>query len=189
MNHPPISCLVPRARAPVLPVLLLALAGCREPEGIRRYRVPKEASGPAPRLTYRVPEGWSSGPLVVSRGGVQVRRDAAFEVARDGQRVEITVTSLPAAAGSLPANLNRWRQQMQLEPISEEEVSQQARKVPVGDTQGDYVQIFGPDQAILGVVVPRNDTAWFVKLQGDRALAAREKARFEAFVASLHFKP
>jgi hypothetical protein len=191
-------------------VLALVLAaglfgGCGPRDEIRRYNAPRpqpkqrppsaasasEEPGRGPRIELpdELPDGWHPGQLVVSRGGIQVRREAAFEVRQDDQRVEITVTGLPAAAGSLLQNVNRWRTLLSLDSISQDEIEQQAQEISLGDVAGDYVQILGPDRAILGVVAVRNDTTWFIKLQGDRELAVHEKEHFEAFVQSLRFSP
>ena len=47
----------------------------------------------------------------------------------------------------------------------------------------------GSDQTILGAILVRQGTAWFIKLQGDPELADRERAHFESFVQSLVFQP
>ena len=44
-----------------------------------------------------------------------------------------------------------------------------------------------PRQAILGVIAPREDRTWFIKLTGSPDLAAVEKERFLEFVASIRF--
>ena len=68
------------------------------------------------RLAYQVPAGWTQGQLTISRGGIQVRRNAAFEVREGDKRAEITVTSLPAESNPILSNVNRWRQQIGLDP-------------------------------------------------------------------------
>jgi len=142
---------------------------------------------PQPELKYATPAGWAPGDLVVSRGGIEIRRPAAFEVKRDDQRVEITVTRLPEVAGELTMNVNRWRGQVQLDSLSSEQIEEDAETVTVGDTTGEYFKLFGPQEAILGVIAKREGLAWFIKLQGSRQLAEQEQANFEAFVKSLEF--
>ena len=44
------------------------------------------------------------------------------------------------------------------------------------------------DRLGLGVILPHGAKTWFVKLQGDSALAEREKPNFEAFVKSIRFR-
>lgn len=140
------------------------------------------------KLGYQVPDGWTSGQLTISRGGIQVRRDAAFEVQDGEKRVEITITSLPAASNPILSNVNRWRQQIGLDPVSQDELKQEAKQLKVGDLTADYVSLTGSDQVILGAILVRQDVAWFVKLQGDSELAERERPHFESFVQSLEFQ-
>ncbi len=69
---------------------------------------------------------------------------------------------------------------------------QELAEVHVDDVTGHYVEMFGPTdadprQAILGVIAPREDRSWFIKLTGSADLAAVEKERFLEFVASIRF--
>lgn len=140
---------------------------------------------PSQDLKYKLPEGWQEAEAArFSR--------ITFEV-RDGkQQVKITVTDLPAASNPLLDNINRWRGIMKLPPVDEAGMKRDVQPIKVGDVSGSYVELATPDgaaapQALLGVVAYQGETAWFVKLQGDAALATREKTRFEEFVRSLQF--
>lgn len=190
-------------------VLACALVGCAPQDEPRRYKVPKAElaeSGPAPdtrpdmrpmmpavappasdgpRLTCATPKGWTSG----SADGM---RKAAF-VVQDGERkVEITAIDLAAGAGALLPNVNRWRGQVKLGEITQDELNKAIRPILVAGVEGQYVELVGPEgadsrQAILGVVAIREEKAWFFKLWGDADLALREKTRFEEFVESVQF--
>jgi hypothetical protein len=155
---------------------------------------PHAARGPAleapaakagAELKFQTPEGWLPGELEVARGGITIRRAAVFEVRQGDQRVEITVTKLPEMAADLVMNVNRWRGQVELEELPENELVKTTKRIAVGDGEGEYVEILGPQQAILGVIAKRQGLAWFVKLQGDRDLASQQQENFEAFVNSL----
>lgn len=143
---------------------------------------PATASSNLP-FTFDVPEGWISkaaGPM----------RMAEFAMA-DGDRK--AVASVSTAGGELLANVNRWRGQIGLEPVSKDELEKSLQKLAAGNVQGDYVQLFGADKskspdAILGVVVNAVGRQWFIKLQGDADLVRREAERFEAFVKSIRFR-
>ena len=140
----------------------------------------------APRLTCDTPQGWTPG----STGGM---RKLAFAV-QDGERkVEITAIDLAASAGGLLPNVNRWRGQIQLSEITQEELDKAVKPIPVAGAEGQYVELVGPEdadprQAILGVVAMLGERAWFFKLSGDADLALREKERFEEFVKSVRFE-
>jgi hypothetical protein len=125
-------------------------------------------------------------------GTVGGMRKAAF-VVQDGERkVEITAIDLAARAGALLPNVNLWRKQIQLDEITAGELDTEIRPIQVAGVGGHYVELLGPKQvdspqAILGVVVNREDRAWFFKLCGDAELALREKDRFRNFVKSVRF--
>jgi hypothetical protein len=136
-------------------------------------------------LKADVPAGWQPGQLTVSRGGITLRHEAAYEVVDGKRRLDITVDRLPAQP--LLQNINRWRGQIKLEPIDDKQLAQQLRKLPVGELSADYVELVGPEQSILGAVLARGAEGWYVKLMGGPELTQREKQNFENFVKSFRF--
>jgi len=136
-------------------------------------------------IVFTAPEQWSPGKL-------KEFRKAAFVVSAGDQSAEITVIDLDAAAGDLVSNVNRWRGMVGLAPATEGEIKTAAKKIETLGVLGDYVELVGPGdgrpQSILGVMAVAGGKAWFIKLQGARDLAAREKDRFESFVKSVKFK-
>ena len=135
--------------------------------------------------TYETPEGWN-----------EVRatdmRKAAFNVSDGQQQALITVIDLSERAGDLLPNVNRWRRQVKLGPITHEQLDRQAEEIKVGGAVGHYVELVGPEDAkprksILGVIVLTEGKSWFIKLTGDAPLAEREKGRFKSFVNSIRF--
>jgi len=143
--------------------------------------------GPESIFAYEAPDNWQPGELVSSSGGFSVPREAAFIVEEDDQRAEITVTRMPAAAGNISANANRWRGQVKLERLSSEALAEQTESIEVDGVAGKYFQFVGPEQAVLGVIVIHRGSAWFIKLQGDHDLAVKLKKPFETFIHSIQF--
>ncbi|HUQ71299.1 MAG TPA: hypothetical protein VM165_17355, partial [Planctomycetaceae bacterium] len=140
----------------------------------------------APSVTYDTPEGWTPGK-------VSGMRKAALVVMEGDYRAEITVIDLPREAGERLANVNRWRGQVALSPVTAEELKAAMRPMPAGSLTGDYVELIGTEggdeaQSILGVIVDRDDKTWFVKLQGPTPVALSQRANFEQFVKSLRFE-
>jgi hypothetical protein len=136
-------------------------------------------------LKYDAPKGWTVG----KSGGL---RKAAFEVQADDKRVEITIIDLAEAAGEVLPNVNRWRGQVKLENTTAAELKKEAKTIKVSGVDATYVELIGPEtasprQTILGVIAIHGGKSWFVKLQGDSELAAREKVHFEEFVKSVKF--
>lgn len=137
-------------------------------------------------LKYETVAEWAPGKA----GGM---RQAAFEVVDGDRKVEITAISLPASGGDRLANINRWRDQIKLPAIGENELAKVLSPITADGRTGQYVELFGPDgekkDATLAALVDDAGKTWFFKLTGDAELAKRETARFKKFVESVKFLP
>jgi hypothetical protein len=146
------------------------------------------ASGSAqPQLTWQTPEGWTEVPP----GEMRV---ASFKIqGRNGKQAEVSVIPLPGLPGSDEANVNRWRGQVGLSPVSPDELKKSVESVEVGGQPAQFYDIAGqnPDSGdatrILGVIQHRTDAVWFFKMTGDADLAEQQKAAFVAFLKSVKF--
>ena len=147
--------------------------------------LPTDQPRGAARLTYETPAGWSP-------GRVDGMRAAAFEVADGDRKVEITAISLPASGGDRLANINRWRQQIQLAPTNADDLAKSLVSIQIGGRAAEYIEILGPEdsqprKAILAALLDDGALTWFFKLTGDAELALREQDRFKSFVQSVKF--
>jgi len=179
---------------------LLPAAGC-ERRTIQVYEVPKPAGGqtelmasglvpPAPAAAGAVkwtkPANWQEQPLSEMRQG-------SFRVSgADGASADISVVSFPGTAGGLASNLNRWRGQLDLPPVADEELRQAAQPVEAGAVEGILVDYASPPQSakpsrILGAVLATSERTWFVKMTGPPALVETQKETFIRFVQSFQF--
>ncbi len=141
-------------------------------------------AAPAQRPTWDVPAGWQEQPptsMVVSR----------FAAGTGEDRVEVTVSVFPGDVGGLPANINRWRGQIGLQALPDEETTKLATPLDVGGVQAMLVDMTGQRSGkplrLLGVSLPQGGQTWFFKLTGGEAAAARERAAFLQFVQSVRF--
>src|SRR5208283_5896950 len=76
-----------------------------------------------PQLTWTTPPGWTELPA----GEMRV---ASFKVTgADGKQADVSVIPLPGGAGGDFSNVNRWRGQVGLAPVSEAELPQLAQPV------------------------------------------------------------
>lgn len=138
------------------------------------------------RLHYDKPEGWKEKP------DPKRMRLAVFDVA-DGA-AEAGIMVLSGEGGGLLANINRWRGQVQLEAIEEEQLRKEVRQLEVAGTAAHYVDLSGPasaerpPQRLLGVVLPHGQQTWFFTLKGPPEVVAQQKAAFEALVKSVRFE-
>lgn len=188
--------------------LLALLVGCRRDE-VRTYTTPKEqapaaipAAAKAPMadadaMMRNTPVTTASGPGLAwtapahwTDGGERPMRKATFVItAEDGSTAELAVTAFPGDVGGNLANVNRWRQQLGVGPVSEAELGRLLQHVHVADFHIDVAELTGPGsppaKRVLGAIVPYQGSTWFFKLDGPDALVSREKAAFFAFLQTL----
>lgn len=185
------------APAWVLSLLLFVAAGCAEDE-ITTYAAPP-GSQPIGEpwnegATYNdddereelpqwdVPSGWQRVEPQESA------RQATFtvELADDGKPLEVAVTRFPGEVGGMLANVNRWRAQVGLASLAEEEL---AEHVDLFDTPGFEVyavRLDGEKQTIFaaGLFEPFANQTWFVRSHVDAAHADALAEDFFLFVRS-----
>lgn len=138
---------------------------------------PAEQPSSSP-FDYEKPEAWVAGPPTQFAA-------VSLRISQEDQKASVTVT---AAGGTRLLNVNRWRGQVGLKPLSEEELNATAKKVEVGKLTGDLHEIVEGDKAILGVIFEDQGQTWYVKMMGDTSLVQRERERFEQFLKTLQWK-
>jgi len=186
------------------------VAGCSRDE-VQVYRVAKEPATPAksggmppghpetpggamgrpassglPKLSYKVPAGWEE----VTPGEMRV---ASFRVkGADSKLADVGVFPLPGMAGGDLSNVNRWRSQVGLESITEEEMKKQAQPLEMAGSRADLYEMAGEAASgdktrILGAILRHEGVAWFFKMTGDDALVAQNKNAFVELLKSMAF--
>lgn len=169
---------------------------CREPK-VTSYRVPAEpdpvfpgatsapdamAAGAVPAATgpdlkWTAPDHWQAqAPSTVRKGSYLV---PGTPPAGNG---DMSITAFPGDVGGQLANLNRWRGQIELPPLTEAEAAPTISHVDANGLHFDVVDFantrLAQPQRVLGAIVPFNGTTWFFKLSGPDDLIAREKPNF-----------
>ncbi len=109
-------------------------------------------------------------------------RLASLDVVDGDQKCDVSVSSLGPDQPVLD-NVNRWRGQIKLSPAQESELD--LKPIKCGGVDGSLVELVGETETILAVMVSRPDKTWFVKLQGPKDLAQRERDKFVAFTESI----
>lgn len=184
----------------------LASTGCRDRK-ISVYQIPKElepasdtsavavsTDTPTPKntpgsavakadtgvLEWTAPAGWKS--KVPS-----AMRKASFTVGEDGVGGgDLAITSFPGDVGGDLANINRWRGQLQLPPISEAELTSTTISLEANGLKMLVVDLVGgpadKPQRMLSAIVPHEGATWFIKLTGPDALVANERSAYLEFL-------
>src|ERR1700722_15454915 len=123
----------------------LALVSCGN-DKVEVYKIPKEGidvamqSGsaglvppPGSPAQWTKPESWKEQPLSEMRLG-------SFKVeGPNADTADFSVIAFPGEAGGLISNINRWRGQLQLSPLSEEQLPEVIQKTEVDNVPTDLV--------------------------------------------------
>ena len=186
----------------------IILTGCSGESEIKTYRVAKEdththsaaaaatAAGAMSQQRPNIPhihgeatEGWQE--LQPEK-----MRVASYRIAgENGKSAELAVIPLPGVGKIELRSVNMWREELQLEPLTSEQLKEQTESVQVGDANGLMVDLTGQrsgdssesPMGILGAVAERGGITWFIKMAGDRELVAKQKNNFVSYLKSLEF--
>jgi hypothetical protein len=136
------------------------------------------ATGPA-GLSWSIPSDWTA-------QADRPMRLATFTAGPDAPQAEVVVTRFPANSGSLLDNINCWRGQAGVEPITD--ATQQPREsINVDGHDGAVYDFASAQKRIRVAMIPVGDQAYFFKLQGTADGVAKQKDEFDQFVASVKF--
>lgn len=184
------------SRRPLVAIVgFMVLAGCRDRE-VRTYRVPREAPpavDPAPAegaastgLSWSPPPHWEEKPAAgFRRGSFTIPASDEGEAAAD-----LSITAFPGEAGGLLENINRWRGQIGLPPLSQAEATAAIEHVDGrGPLHFDVVDFAGTADGeptrITGAVLEHGGESWFFKLIGPDERVAAQRPAFDAFLQTV----
>jgi hypothetical protein len=191
--------------------LVVALTGCDKHSEIKVYRVskaPLEESGdatnaampanaPSPsmpggmgstmpshdaaaQIKWAKPESWNETPP-------SAMRYASFNAGAGNDKIDISVVTFSGEGGSDADNVNRWRQQLQLPPMSAEAVVTQVTPLQTEAATFATTDIAGPNARTLAAWTRRDGRAWFFKATGPSVAIEKEKQNFVKFIRSVRF--
>ena len=108
-----------------------------------------------------------------------------------GATAAATVSFLSGEGGGALANVNRWRGQMGLSPVAEDQFDGVADQLETAGGKATLVDFEGTDakagKRMVAIIVPHGENTWFYKLLGDKALVTKEKDSFVNFVKSVQY--
>jgi hypothetical protein len=140
---------------------------------------PISGAGHAP---WKTPDGWIEQPT-------PSMLLASYSVpGKAGGKADVTVSMFPGDVGGVLANVNRWRRQLGLPPVTENDLSKTTSQMDVGNAKATVVDMTGQDgaKAMYAMIVPRDGNTWFYKMTGDPAALADQKKSFVEFAGIAH---
>ena len=99
---------------------------------------------------------------------------------------------MPASANEWIPNAQRWGGQVGLpSDLPVEEINKRSSDVKVDGIDGklaDFIELDSDlELGILAIMVKNQDSAWFVKIMGDKNLVDQSRDDFDKFVKSIRF--
>jgi hypothetical protein len=135
-------------------------------------------------LSYNVPTGWreDSTPRTARVATLMSEQDPPIELA---------ITRFPGDVGGELANVNRWRGQIGLAPISSLSL-QDGSNITISGVAARMYQLRSesdsPSEVAMTVALVKvDDHTWFFKMSGQSASVAHERERFIEFLESVRF--
>jgi hypothetical protein len=158
------------------------VAAAERPISTNTKKLPPGADAPK----WKVPANWQEkapGPMIT----------ALYAVTGENGAADVSISKFPGDVGGMLANVNRWRGQLGLPAVSEQELGNAAQMVEIGGKKDAYeVDIKGVNARsgkparLVAIAVPRENETWFYKLLGDEAVVEKEKSTFQQFVAGAY---
>lgn len=141
----------------------------------------------AAQFEYKAPPGWIAQPL-------SPMRLASFKVTgTNGAEADVSVVSLSGMAGGDLANINRWREQLKLPPLSEDDIASISSHVNMNGhdflvtdlVSAERLPPLNHKMRIVAAASHQGEQTWFVKMTGDVDLVGAQKNHFLDFLRSL----
>lgn len=176
----------------LLSICTAVLLSCNQ-KNTTSYQVPHEASETVISLKalsptnnqvqWKTPKHWTELPQT---GGIRI---ASFQINQNAKTAEVTITSFPGQTGGLLQNINRWRQQLNLDPIPLKEISSVIQTHQTAQFEYDLIQLKNTTtkNGMTVAIIRIQGQSWFIKLSGDLALVKSELDTFKQFVEGLSF--
>jgi len=195
--------MMPRLLRACLLLLPLLLAACRDSK-VATYRIPKEADAPATTAPSAAETAGALPAMVMAKAGASLEwtapagwktktkssmRKGSYTIGDDETGADMAITAFPGDVGGNLANVNRWRSQLDLPPIAENELAAALTPVEANGLKMLVVDLAGGTKEkplrMLGAIVPFDHATWFFKLTGPDALVAGEKSVYLEFLQTV----
>jgi hypothetical protein len=146
---------------------------------------PAPGEGPPSTLPPITPESWPgevpAGWTAVAPGPMQQAKFSVPE--KDGAKADVMVSVFPSATGGTLENVKRWRRQLALADIPDEEIAKLVQPLAGAPEGSVIVDLKNEARALTGAIIPRDGKWWFLKLLGDAPAVASARDAFVAFAA------
>ncbi len=130
-------------------------------------------------IHWTTPASWEEKPADGIRLGSFAIKSAT------GGHAEVAITSFPGQVGTELDNVNRWRRELGLTPLSPDGVT--SDPVTVDGITGKLYNVGNDSARTIVAVIMRDGSSWFLKLRGDAPTVTAAAPTFMEFLKSIRF--
>ena len=169
----------------------LFLVGCEKQE-VKTYNVSKELNAlidtnkkdlEKPSLIVKefsasIPAGWEE------RGPSGMRK--VSYIIKDSS---IDFYAIELGMGDIASNVNRWRKQIELDEINENEILSSVKNLNAGGIPVKYFEIYNEknNKGILAAIIERTPSFWFFTAKGEINELKNHSSDIQRFINSIYF--
>jgi len=145
---------------------------------------------PAPTATQTKPEFAFDQPKAWEVGETNSMVKVRFTKISNGQSAQITVTDMDADSNPWEPNAQRWAREISLTDDPDFLV-ERTSEITIDGLPAKRLRLISDGEAAqkatVAVRLIRDQSAWFFKLTGDKAIVAEQEAEFDHFLQSFRF--
>ncbi len=167
------------APTPVAP--MQAMGSDADNQAIQAAHAAQNSMAPAGTgFTSKLPEGWAE----VSSSSAM--RKVSYSI--EGTSIDFYLISL--TMGDVPSNVNRWRGQVGLPPVSPEAIAQDLVTFQVGGHAVNYIEIYNEEggKGIIAAIIDLAPQYWYFTAKGSVDELKANAAGIRSFLESIQFE-
>lgn len=185
----------------LLLLLLILIPSCNESDQPEISEIPKVnylsyAKYKAQEAKIETPDNAVDGMLFTAPQHWQKEeasgmRLLSYIVADKKKFANFTLIKLIGRSGSIRDNVNRWRGQLNLKPISQARLNKALKQIPTESGTYQFIDIQRIQKRgqetdrILAAILTKGETTYFFKLMGPHTLIENEKQNFLEFLEKI----
>ena len=143
-------------------LVILMISSCK-PTQVRTFKAPKEFLPVIQLVTSRATLNWTFPDSWIEKP-IDSFRKASFDIpTKSGSVADFSIVSFPGDVGGILSNVNRWRNQLGLSPISATELDQMKEKINHSFFDIELFDLRSNTEAIIVAVFTFNSEMYFFK--------------------------
>ncbi len=132
------------------------------------------------------PVHWTKPPSWKEAPPAQMRVASFSFASKSGEKADISVVRLAGDGGGLLANVNRWRGQIGLGPVTQQELENTAERLTIDGHRMLVFDFHKDGSRMLTAVYEVDGESWYFKMTGGDKTLQEARSSYFQFLKSVH---